>query len=61
MIAELQRLAERAFIHKLKENNPELTPEDTIRELNRWYKLRPGAEHGDGVGRVADPSRFDKP
>ncbi len=61
MIFELQRLAERAFIYKLKEKRPEITEREILFELNKWYKIRPGAEHGDGVGRLGDPARFDKP
>jgi len=58
IIGELQELGERAFIHKLKERRPDITPEELRIEVNRWYRIRPGAEHGDGPGRVVDPSRF---
>lgn len=58
VISELQKLAERAFIHKLKKANPEITQQEIIAEVNRWYKDRPGAPSGDGVGRIGDPSRF---
>ncbi len=58
MVAELQRLAERAFVFKLKEKDPDITPQQIEMEVCKWYKERPGAEFGDGVGRVGDPSRF---
>lgn len=58
MMGELQELGERAFVHKLKEQRPDITPEELRAEINRWYRIRPGAEHGDGPGRVVDPSRF---
>lgn len=58
IIGELQELGERAFVHKLKQRNPDITPEDLGIEINRWYRIRPGAENGDGPGRVVDPSRF---
>lgn len=58
MIWELQQLAERAFVFRLKEKNPNLTPEQIEVEVCKWLKDRPGAEIGDGVGRVGDPSRF---
>jgi hypothetical protein len=58
MIAELQRLAERAFVYKLKQKRPDITDLQVDAELSRWYKDRPGADFGDGVGRVGDPSRF---
>jgi len=59
MIAELQRLAERAFVFRLKEMHPDLTPEQIEMEIRKWLKVRPGAELGDGVGRVGDLSRFE--
>ncbi|MEJ7624229.1 MAG: hypothetical protein WKF34_09575 [Pyrinomonadaceae bacterium] len=58
MIGELQELGERAFIHKVKERNPDITTEELRIEINRWYRTRPGAEHGDGPGRLVDSSRF---
>lgn len=59
LIVELQELAERAFVHKLKASKPNLSEEEIKAELNRWYKVRPGAELGDGVGRPGNRSRFD--
>ncbi len=59
LIMELQELAERAFLYKLKLKNPNLTEKEITAELNKWYKTRPGAEYGDGVGKIGDPSRFD--
>ncbi len=58
IIGELQEFGERAFIHKVKERKPGITPEELRIEVNRWYRIRPGAENGDGPGRVVDPSRF---
>ena len=58
MIGELQQLAERAFVFRLKEMNPNITADEIEIEICRWLKERPGAEVGDGVGRVRDPSRF---
>lgn len=58
MIGEIQRLAERAFAFRLREKNPNLTPEQIEAEVCKWLKDRPGAEFGDGVGRIGDPSRF---
>ncbi len=58
MIAELQRLAERAFVYKLKQKDASITPQQVEAEVCKWYKERPGAEFGDGIGRVGDPSRF---
>ena len=57
---ELRRLGERAFLHKLRLKRPDITPEQENEELSNWYRIRPGAEFGDGVGRAGDMSRFDK-
>lgn len=59
MIAELQRLAERAFVYRLKEKHPDITPEQVEMEICKWLKTRQGAEFGDGVGRIGDLSRFN--
>ncbi len=58
MISELQQLAERAFVFRLKERNPHITPEQIEIEIGKWLKDRPGAEFGDGVGRIGNLSRF---
>jgi hypothetical protein len=57
MIFELQELAERAFIHKLREQDPDISEDDIKDNLDRWYKIRPGAEFGDGDGTPVDPAR----
>lgn len=59
MICEIQQLAERAFVFRLKEKNPHINPEEIEIEIGKWLKDRPGAEFGDGVGRVGDISRFN--
>ena len=58
MFAELQELAERAFVFRLREKDPNITAEQVELEYCKWLKERPGAEFGDGVGRVGDISRF---
>ncbi len=60
LLMELRRFGERAFLLKLRQKHPDLTPEQESEELSKWYRIRPGAEFGDGVGRVGDPSRFEK-
>ncbi len=59
LLMELRRLGERAFLHKLRQERPDLTPRQINEELSRWYRVRPGAEFGDGVGRVGDVARFN--
>jgi hypothetical protein len=58
LVSDLQKFAERAFIHKLKQKDPDISQKEIIAELNRWYMDRPGAPAGDGFGRPGDPSRF---
>jgi hypothetical protein len=58
IVMELRRLGERAFLYKLREKYPDLSQKEINTELTKWYRTRPGAEFGDGVGRVGDPKRF---
>lgn len=58
LLMEMRRLGERAFLHKLRQEDPDLTPQQINEELSKWYRNRPGAEFGDGVGRVGSLSRF---
>jgi Rv0078B-related antitoxin len=60
IVQELLEIAERAFIHKLKKRNPEISDDAIRAAVNQWYAIRPGAELGDGVGVPGDPKRFDK-
>ncbi len=60
ILMELRRLGERAFLYKLREKHPEFSQDQINEELNNWYRIRPGAEHGDGVGRIGDLFRFEK-
>lgn len=59
IVQELLEIAERAFVHKLKKRNPEITDDAIRAAVNQWYATRPGAELGDGVGVPGDPKRFD--
>lgn len=58
MIGELQQLAERAFVFRLREKDPSITPAQIEIAICKWLKERPGSEFGDGVGRIGDLSRF---
>ncbi len=60
ILMELRRLGERAFLYKLRKEQPDLSEEQINEELTKWYQTRPGAEHGDGVGIIGDISRFEK-
>lgn len=59
LIFELSELGERAFVHKLKQKNPQITPTEIAEAVKQWYQDRPGAEFGDGVGVPGDIRRFD--
>ena len=58
LLMELRRLGERAFLLKLRQKYPALTPQQANEELSKWYRNRPGAQNGDGVGRIGDLARF---
>lgn len=38
----------------LRRAHPEASDEEIERRLRAWVRERPGAEHGDGVGRPAE-------
>lgn len=61
MIADLQKFAEWAFVYKLKKRDPYISDEGIAAAVNAWYKDRPGAPFGDGVGKIGDPTRFRQP
>jgi hypothetical protein len=42
---------------KIRREHPELTSKQVDRRLQAWLLCRPGAEHGDAVGR---PRRIDE-
>ena len=47
LLSELQRLGERAFIHKLKKKKPDITTDEIVNEIDRWYLQRPeGTDEG---------------
>ncbi len=56
----LRQVAEQDFIAYLRLKNSDISQEEIETELGFWYRARPGAENGDGVGRVGDLSRFEK-
>ena len=60
IVLELIALSERAFLHKLKKKKPTISSIELKKALINWYRVRPGAEHGDGDGVPGDPSRFNK-
>jgi len=51
---ELVDLAEQMLRQRLRRTRPGIEEEEIEREVARWYSHRPGAEHGDSVGRPID-------
>lgn len=51
---ELTQLAEQMLRQRLRRTRPELSDEAIEREVDAWYMKRPGAQHGDTVGRPID-------
>jgi hypothetical protein len=49
---ELAELAEEMKREQLRRAHPEASDEDIERLVLAWLHTRPGAEHGDAVGRV---------
>jgi hypothetical protein len=45
-------------VYKLKRERPEITQPEIDEAVSKWYRHRPGAEFGDGVGVPGDPKRF---
>jgi hypothetical protein len=58
IVLELLELGERAFIHKLKQSNPSISSKEIEESVKAWYRERPGAVLGDGVGVPGDIKRF---
>jgi len=48
---ELAELGEAMFRQRLRRDRPELTEEQIEGLLDAWRQRRPGAEHGDALGK----------
>ncbi len=58
MTLELAELAEEMIRARVLREKPDASPEELDKAVARWYAHRPGAEHGDTVGRpVSWPRR----
>lgn len=58
LIFELAELAERAFVHKLRAQNPQISEVEIKKAVQKWYQDRPGAPLGDSAGVPGDLRRF---
>ena len=59
-IVDLVKLAERAFVYKLRKKFPSLSAEEELAHIRKWYQTRPEAPLGDSAGTPVDISRFKK-
>lgn len=48
---DLYRVAEEMKRQNLRRQNPDATEEEIEEGVRDWLRRRPGAKHGDGVGR----------
>lgn len=48
---DLYETAEQMMRQNLRRRNPEATEQEIETGIREWLRRRPGAEHGDGVGR----------
>lgn len=55
MVLELHEFAVEQMRSNLRRRMPGASPEQLEEALAEWSMHRPGAEHGDSVGRPVDP------
>ncbi len=48
---DLADLAQRMMLQKLRRDHPQESEQEVLSRLERWMHTRPGAEHGDCIGR----------
>lgn len=54
---ELHELGVQMYRQRLRRERPELSDSALAAEVRAWLRTRPGAEHGDAVGRPSDRFR----
>lgn len=52
MALALSETAEQIMRQNLIRRDPDASPTEIQERIQAWYLHRPGAEHGDGVGKV---------
>lgn len=57
---ELAEVAERMMRQNLRRRHPDATDAEIEAGVTEWLQRRPGAEHGDGVGRPVSLDRLDR-
>ena len=58
VVSELQRLGERAFIHKLKRKKPDISDSEIAAEIASWYLTKSDTSPEDGLVRRSDLSKL---
>lgn len=54
---ELHELGVQMYRQRLRRERPQLTDAELAAEIRAWLRSRPGAEHGDAIGRPSDRFR----
>lgn len=57
---DLADLGQRLYAQQLRRKNPRESEAQIMLRMQRWMRTRPGAEHGDGVGRPIEWPRPGK-
>jgi len=57
---ELYEAAQVIMRQNLRRRYPDLSPDEIEQRLIAWRHHRPGAEHGDGVGRPIPKEKIDE-
>ncbi len=52
IVGQLLEFAEHALAQRMKQENPNISPEEIRAGIARWYMERPGSELGDCSGPV---------
>lgn len=60
MAFDLYETAQLIMLQNLRRRHPDLDDAEIERRLVEWRHRRPGAEHGDGVGRPVLKNRIDE-
>lgn len=56
---DLYETAQAIMRQNLRRRHPDLDEDEIERRLTEWRHERPGAEHGDGVGRPVPKAEID--
>lgn len=57
MALELFEMGEQIMLQNLRRRHPQASEAEITERLAAWLRTRPGAEHGDSVGKLVEWSR----